>query len=137
MTDIRARVAYLQGLAEGLDIETNTAEGRILTSMIDVLGDIAEHVTDIVEAQNELVEYVEDVDFDLGALEEEYYEYDGDDDDETAITFIPEELMSEEEDGVQFVTCPQCSETLSAGAGEMNTIVDAICPTCGCMIAQD
>lgn len=135
MTDIRAKVAYLHGLAEGLEIETTTAEGRVLTSMIDVLGDIADQVAGMAEAQQELVEYMEDVDFDLGALEESLYDEEADEQ-YPEVTFVPEELMTHEEEGVQFVSCPQCGETLAAGAGELNAVVEAICPTCGCVVAE-
>lgn len=138
MTDIRARVAYLHGLAEGLDIDTGSPEGRLISSMIDVLGDLAEQLTDVTEAQTELAEYVEDVDYDLGALEESVYleedEDEEDDDDLEHVRFIPEELMMDEEDGVEMILCPQCGETLAAGAGEIDTELDVVCPTCGCAV---
>lgn len=133
MNDIRARVAYLHGLAEGLDIDTGSPEGRIISSMIDVLGDMAEQLADVTEAQGELAEYVEDVDYDLGALEESVYTEDDADEGEE-ITFIPAELMTEEEDGVQMILCPQCGETLAAGVGEIDTDIDVVCPGCGCNV---
>jgi DNA-directed RNA polymerase subunit delta len=68
---IRSKVAYLQGLAEGLNIDESTREGRVLLSMIDVLDDMAMHVEEIVEAQNELADYVEEVDDDLSTLEDQ------------------------------------------------------------------
>lgn len=133
MEDLRARVAYLQGLAEGLDVEATSAEGRILSSMIDVLGEMADRMEDVAEAQEELAEYVEDVDFDLGAVEEQVYEDEEEADEE--IRFIPASDLVQEEDGVEIIACPQCGETLAAGYGDLETTdVDLECPTCGCVL---
>lgn len=138
MSDIRAKVAYLHGLAEGLDIDTSSAEGRVIASIIDVLGDMADEMEDIAEAQVELADYVEDVDHDLGALEESVYEVDEyeyadeDDDDEETVYFVPEENVHSVEDGVELLACPECGEILASGAGELAVNVEAVCPNCGC-----
>lgn len=131
MTDIRAKVAYLQGLAEGLDIEVSSPEGRILSSIIEVLGDVADQVVDIEDAQAELAEYVEDVDYDLGELEESVYE-DVEDEDGT-IRFIPDDDLITSEDDVSIVSCPQCGETLGAFTGDTPDM-ETTCPGCGCVI---
>ncbi len=131
MSDLRAKVAYLHGLAEGLDIDTNSSEGRVLASMIDVLGDVVDAIDEVHEAQDELVEYMEDVDEDLTALEECVY----DDEEGEVLTFIPEGQLLSHEDGVEMVACPECGETLSAGAGEMqDDEFDVVCPVCGCSL---
>jgi len=113
MSEIRAKVAYLQGLAEGLDIEVSSSEGRILTAMIDLLGDLAEEIETVSDAQAHLAEYVEDVDYDLGTLEESM---DEEDDDE--VTFVPDGVVLSEEDGIELASCPQCGEVLGATYGE-------------------
>lgn len=134
MSDLRAKVAYLQGLAEGLDVEMTSSEGRILASMIDVLGEMAEQVEEIAEAQDELAEYVEDVDYDLGALEESVYTDEEDDDEIEGVTFVPEEWITQREDGMEIVACPQCGETIAAGFGDVDAHFEAVCPSCGCIV---
>lgn len=89
-SNLRAKVAYLEGLAEGLDIDHSTKEGRLLTSIIDVLSDMAEAVADTVEAQEELAAYIEDVDSDLSALEDGFYDLDDDDDDDEITLHCPD-----------------------------------------------
>jgi hypothetical protein len=131
VNDIRAKVAYLQGLAEGLDLDTGSPEGRVLSSMLDVLIDLADQVEDVTDAQVELAEYVEDVDFDLGALEESVYG----DEEEEVVRFVPEDALMEHEDGVEMTFCPECGETLAAAAGDIDSEFDAICPSCGCMVS--
>lgn len=133
MNDIRAKVAYLQGLAEGLDLDTGSPEGRVLSSMLDVLVDLADEVSAVGEAQTELAEYVEDVDYDLGALEETIYQDAG----EQVIDFIPSQHFISQEDGMELTCCPECGETLSATAGDIETEVDMICPSCGCMVCEE
>lgn len=133
MNDIRSKVAYLQGLAEGLDLDTGSPEGRVLSSMLDVLVEIADEVTSINEAQSELAEYVEDVDYDLGALEETIYQDDAD----QMVEFVPAHALMDTGDGVELTFCPECGETLSATAGEIDAELDMICPSCGCMVCEE
>lgn len=130
MNDIRTKVAYLHGLAEGMDLEATSPEGRVLTSILDVMADIAEQITDVQEAQDELAEYIEDVDYDLGLLEEAVYG-DEDDDEDDEEYLVPSSAVTEEEDGVVMITCPSCGETLAAGQGEGKVTLEVTCPVCG------
>lgn len=128
MNDIRAQVAYIQGLAEGLDLDTGSPEGRVLSAMLDVLADIA-------EAQTDLAEYVEDVDYDLGALEETLY---GDEDeDDELVECVPAQAFLLDDDGVEMAVCPECGETLGAAAGDVRGNLDVVCPSCGCAVCDE
>ena len=51
MDYIKEKVAYLQGLAEGLKIEESSAEGKVLFHIIDVLDDITDALDGLAEAQ--------------------------------------------------------------------------------------
>ena len=79
---IRERVSYLKGLA-GMQFDDSTNEGKIIKAMIEVLDDIALTVDDLVEAQQQLEEYVDDIDEDLAEFERILYDEDYDCDDET------------------------------------------------------
>ncbi len=140
MEEIRSRVSYLQGLAEGMDIDASSPEGRVITAVLDVLGEVTQRLDDLIEAQEELAEYLEDVDFDLGALEDAVYadeeeeaDFTVDEDDAAEVCFIPEAEVRKVEDGVDFVACPICGETVAAAVGEVDDEVegDLTCPTCG------
>lgn len=123
MSDIRARVAYLQGLAEGLDLDTGTAEGRMLVSMIDVLGDMADEVVSITEAQEDLADYVDEVDHDLGDVEETVF---GEDEE----AYIADEEMH----GVAHLQiCPECGES-TTDLENVEVVAETVCPSCGCEI---
>ncbi len=56
MTDLRSRVAYLHGLAEGLDLDTGSPHGRVLAGVLDVLGDLAEEIEELTVMQGDLAE---------------------------------------------------------------------------------
>ena len=67
------RVSYLKGLAEGLKIEENKDEGKVLLAIIDTLEDFAETMNGLAEDQEELENYVSFINEDLTDVEEELY----------------------------------------------------------------
>ena len=71
--DILEKVAYIKGLAEGLSLDATKPEGKVLNAIIDLLGDICEAVADIDDEVGVLGDYVEELDLDLGAVEEDLY----------------------------------------------------------------
>lgn len=75
------KVSYLQGLADGLEIDEKTSEGKLLLQIVDVLADFAEVLDEVIEDQLDLEDYLNFIDEDLADLEEEIYDYDEDYDD--------------------------------------------------------
>ncbi len=92
------KVSYLQGLADGLEVDESTNEGKLLVQIIDVLGDFAEVLDEVIEDQVDLEDYVNFIDEDLADLEEEIYDLDEDyeDYDEFDFDFIDECCGDEE-----------------------------------------
>lgn len=123
MDDLRARVAYLQGLAEGLNLSEESKEGKLLHAIIDVLTEFAEETSEMQTALDQLEEYIETVDEDLYALEDEFYE----DDD-----FHCEECELADDDEYVEVNCSSCGETVMFDAEilEDDDIIEVICPNC-------
>lgn len=127
MNYLKERVAYLKGLAEGMQISDSTNEGKLLKAIIEVLDDVALAVDDIEEVQEQLSEQVDSMDEDIAAIESKVYdeeddcccECDEDDEDEDEIC----------EDG-EF-ECPHCGEMIDieeAAFNEDNTAIN--CPHC-------
>ncbi len=85
---LRERVSYLKGLCEGMKLDVNTNEGRLLAAIIDVIDDIALAVEDLEEIQDEHAEMIESIDQDLAEVEsliyddDDYYEDDDEEDDD-------------------------------------------------------
>jgi len=115
MGKIKERVSYLQGLTQGLDIGSHSAEGKLLLNIIDVLDDMAEEFNHMQMAQEDLETYVESLDEDLTDLEGEVYEDDNSGDD-----FVE-------------VKCPSCNETVSFQSDILKDEddVEVSCPHCG------
>ncbi|MCC5909948.1 MAG: hypothetical protein JJT76_05875 [Clostridiaceae bacterium] len=120
MNHLFEKVAYLKGLAEGLDIEESSKEGKLLLHIIDTLEDFSEAIVMVNEDQEDLTEYVEALDEDLADVEDELFDEELDEDDDIDFMEIDcpncdEEIFVDEEllyDEVSEVQCPRCNRTI-------------------------
>ena len=121
--DICEKIAYIKGLAEGLGLDEATKEGKILTAIIDLLGDITEEICDIEDGCDELMEQIDAVDEDLADLEEIFYDECDDCDCDCDDCCDCDDEMYE-------VECPNCGEMIYF---DEEIILDgqAECPACG------
>lgn len=120
---ITEKVAYLKGLIEGMEIDANAKDGKILKAIMDVLSDLALSVEDLEATVEEMGEQVDTIDEDLDALETEYYGDDEYDDyDDCDCDCCDEQFYD--------VTCPNCNEDFSV---DEDTLLDGgvECPLCG------
>lgn len=108
--------AYLKGLMEGMKLDTEANEGKLLAAIVDLLGDMAKTVSDVEETtlaiSDELDEIEEDLDEVYDYLSEEEDDFDDEDD------LDDEEDFSDEDDDYDFddttvyeVTC-KCGEVI-------------------------
>lgn len=108
------KVAYLKGLADGLDLDDSTKEGKMLVKIVETLEDFADAISDLDEEVEELMEFVDIIDEDLADLEEDIYEEFYDDFDEFECTKCGTILFVDEDDfdekGNLEVACPECGE---------------------------
>ena len=126
------RAAYLKGLAEGLKISKETDEGKLLSEVINMLEDVADSITALEDERDRLNEYVEELDEDLGDVEElvysDDYEYDDEDYEDEDDEDEDDEFDDEDYDDVIEIECPNCGETIC-----VPPTVDyahLICPAC-------
>ncbi len=122
--EITEKVAYLKGLAEGMELDTGKKEGKLLSAIIDVLEDSALELEDMEDAQEELGDGLDAVSDDLEDVEDLLYG-DGDDDEDE---YELEDLGEDEE--CYATTCPTCEETIYF---DESILADGqvICPNCG------
>lgn len=121
------RVAYLRGLAEGLEIEEKSREGKLLVHIIDALEDFADAISDLNEEQGELNEYVDFIDEDLADVEEEVF---GEFDDE-----FDDEFYDEDDIDYVEVDCPYCNEVVYLDTELMSEDGKVECPNCQRLIS--
>ncbi len=121
--NISEKVAYLKGLVEGMN-----KEDKVVDAILDVLADIANAIGGIKEDQEYLENYIEEIDEDLGALEEDFYEIDDCDccdcdDDDCDCDCDCDDIVE--------VECPACGDTICLDfEGDLDPD-HVICPNCG------
>ncbi|NLJ99480.1 MAG: hypothetical protein GX320_09525 [Tissierellia bacterium] len=74
------RVSYLKGMAQGLDIDQESKEGKLLLNIVDALEDFADAIVELAEDYGDLEEYVSYIDEDLTDVEDELYDFEDDED---------------------------------------------------------
>lgn len=62
--------AYIKGLADGLDFDKTTPEGKLIAALLDLTGELCKEIEELYEATDTLHDYIEEIDEDLGAVEE-------------------------------------------------------------------
>ena len=122
------KTAYLKGLADGMKISTESNEGKLLHEIISVLEDVSDSVAALEDECDRLNEYVEELDEDLGDVED--YLFDDEEDDEEDDEDYDDDDFDDEDydDDVIEVECPNCGETIC-----VPPTVDyahLICPAC-------
>ena len=121
---ISEKVAYLKGLAEGLNLDTEKSkEGKLISVMIGILEEVGLSLEDMEENALNLGEEIDALSDDLADVESIVYDEDEDDEDE------------DEEDGFE-VECPNCDEPLFIGDDELAEGV-VVCPNCDTRFSLD
>ena len=46
---ISEKAAYLKGLMDGLNLDTEKAEGKMISAMVELLGDVTKRLSDVEE----------------------------------------------------------------------------------------
>lgn len=125
---ITEKVAYLKGLADGLNLDKDSKEGKLFAAIIDVLDDMALEIEDMQELQMELSEGLDAVSDDLEDIEDIVYEEWEEDDDD----YEDEEDEEEEEESEDCyaTTCPTCEEEIFFDESILEE-GEVICPNCG------
>jgi predicted Zn finger-like uncharacterized protein len=124
---ISEKVAYLKGLAEGLNLDTEKSkEGKLISVMIGILEEVGLSLEDLEEATDNLGEELDALSDDLSDVEEIVYDEDEDDDD----------CCCGDDDDFFEVECPNCGADIDID----ESILDAgvvECPSCGEKFAID
>ncbi|MGN0976811.1 MAG: CD1247 N-terminal domain-containing protein [Faecousia sp.] len=79
---ISEKSAYLKGLMDGLSLNTETNEGKMIAAIVDLLGDMAKRVTDIEETTIAISDELDEIEEDLDAIEDFIMEDDDDEDED-------------------------------------------------------
>ena len=136
---ISEKAAYLKGLMDGLNLDTEKAEGKMISAIVELLGDVTKKLTDVEDTTIAISDELDEIEEDLDAIEdyildeedEDYDDDDYDDDDD----FEDDEDFDEgfdfgDEDSIIYEVKCVCGnvinfdeETLEAGS--------IVCDECG------
>ena len=145
---ISEKSAYLKGLMDGLKLNTETDEGKMIAAIVDLLGDVTRRLTDVEETTIAISDELDEIEEDLDAIEDfimdeddeddDYDDYDDEDEDDDFDDYDEDEDDEDPEEGFDFgdedstiyeVECA-CGniidfdeETLEKGS--------IVCPNCG------
>ena len=126
---ISEKVAYLKGLAEGLNIDTEKSkEGKLISVMIGILEEIGMSIEDLEESAEALGEEIDAISDDLSDVEKVVYDDEDEDDDECGCGCDDDDFFE--------VECPNCGETLMIDESVLEEGVIQ-CPGCKQKFALD
>ena len=130
---ISEKSAYLKGLMDGLNLNTETNEGKMIAAIVDLLGDVTRRITDIEETTIAISDELDEIEEDLDAIEDYILDEDEDDyydDEDEDEEFGDEGFDFGDEDSTIYEVECACGniinfdeETLEAGS--------IICDNCG------
>jgi len=132
--------AYLKGLMDGLKLNTESDEGKMISAIVDLLGDLTRKVTDIEDTTIAISDELDEIEEDLDAIED----YIMDEDDDEFYDDYEDELDDWDEDeefeeGFDFgddestiyeVVCPVCNEIVNFDEETLEK-GSIVCPDCG------
>lgn len=123
------RASYIRGLMEGLQLDPNAKETKVLNAMADLLDDLCAAIEELEDGFSDLGEVLDEIDEDLGNLEADYYGDDEDEDDECGCEGCHHHHHHDDETEFE-VTCPSCGEGITL-TDDMLEEGGIICPHCG------
>ena len=67
------KVAHLKGVMEGMEYDTTTKEGKLVSLIVDILDDLTIEVAEIEDDLDTLYDFADELDEDLGDVEADLY----------------------------------------------------------------
>lgn len=119
---ISEKVAYLKGLAEGLNLDTEKSkEGKLISVMIGILEEVGLSIEDLEENAQALGEEIDVLSDDLSDVESVVFDEDEDEDEdcdddwfEVECPTCEEPLIIDDEALAEgFIQCPNCESKFS------------------------
>ncbi len=152
--NMKENSAYIKGLLDGVELDKTTAEGKVIAALCDIIDKMADEIDALNDKLDTASAYIEELDQDLGCVEELVYEdlacdcgcedddddcdcccCDDDDCDCCDCCGEDDEYDDEDEDGFLCVMCPHCNDTIYIE----DTVdpADVVCPSCQQPLVSD
>ncbi len=140
------KAMYLKGLCDGVELDKTTKEGKLIAALLDMVVEMATEMDEMQTRITDLEDYCEELDSDLGDVEEVLLDMDEDDDDDFAFDgcdgdcascdfdcMFDDEDEDEDDEDILQVECPSCGDVIHFPA----TIdpENLTCPGCNAKLA--
>ena len=127
MMTITEKIANLKGYLEGVQLDENKQETKVIAKIVDILEDMALEIEEMEESVDTLNDYAEELDEDLGDVEDYLFGEDecdccDDDDCDCCDCDCCDDECCE-------IECPACGETICFSCD--TDVEDLACPACG------
>ena len=145
---ISEKSAYLKGLMDGLKLDTETNEGKMIAAIVDLLGDMSKRVVDIEDTTIAISDELDEIEEDLDAIEDfimdeddeeddwddeddDYYDPEEDEDEDAENEEEPEEGFDfgDEDSTIYEVEC-SCGNVIDFDEKVLES-GSIVCPNCG------
>ena len=124
---ISEKVAYLKGLADGMELDKeDSKESKLIGKIIDILEDVGLSVEDLEAEVEDLGDALDVLSEDVEDLETLVYDDWEDDEDDDDVLPFPTELG----DDFFEVECPSCGEDIVIDESALDA-GEVACPNCG------
>ena len=122
MSEISKRAAYLKGLADGMELDKETNEGKLLDGILDLLVQVTDELDAIDEEQGFIADKIDEMEDVIELIGEDVYGEDYDDDDE-----------------FYTLVCEKCGAEIDLTGDDLDDIADGKfkCPKCGEVMELD
>ena len=134
---ISEKSAYLKGLMDGLKLSTETDEGKMISAIVDLLGDVTRRLTDVEETTIAISDELDEIEEDLDAIEDFIMDDEDDYDDDDDMEYWDDEDEDYEE-GFDFGDEDSTIYEVECACGEIINFDEEVleagsmkCPNCG------
>ena len=137
---ISEKAAYLKGLMEGLNLDTEKAEGKMIAAMVDLLGDVTKRLADVEETTIAISDELDQIEEDLDAIEDYILDEEDEDEDDFEDDLFDEDDFEDEdfEEGFDYGDEDTTIYEVECACGEIINFDEETlekgsmtCPNCG------
>ncbi len=130
---ISENAAYLKGLAEGLGVGNETPSDKLIVKLLDLVSEMAEKIEDLQAQCDDLNEYADELDADLGDVEDYLFSDEDDEEDETYEVTCPscgEVICFDDSVDPEALICPACGEEFDTVCCDCDDCIEGDCEEC-------
>ena len=136
---ISEKAAYLKGLMDGLNLDTEKAEGKMISAIVELLGDVTKRLADVEETTIAISDELDEIEEDLDAIEDyildededdDWDDDDDDDDEDEDEDWDDEGFDFGDEDSIMYEVECACGERIQFDEETLEK-GSMICPNCG------